>query len=291
MKIHLLRTFLFSCALFAFIISQPLNGETEPLPQEIKSSKKLYQLNISEIDSLIKDISRTHSTTAEKISAYSQLALGTPYSRGCLGEGVNGKHDKDPLIDFSRVDCMTFCEQIMALAISNNYQGAFNNLQKIRYHNGIINFITRNHFVIADWLPHNQWLLRDITEEQGGTLCKDMVKTIDRRTFAESLGFNETKSIPPPQRISIKYIPQKHLPTIADKLKGSEIMILITKREGIFASHLGFIIKNRDSSLLFRHASLTHKKVIDEPFTQLYKRLQDDQHIAGSIFIQVSRPQ
>ena len=291
MKTHLLRTFLFSSALFAFIISQPLKGKAEPLPQEIKNFKKLYQLNISEIDSLIKDISRTHSTTAEKISAYSQLALGTPYSRDCLGEGANGKHDKDPLIDFSRVDCMTFCEQVLALAISKKYQDAFNNLQKIRYHNGTISFTTRNHFVMADWLPHNQWLLKDITEEIDGSLCKDMVKTIDRRKFAESLGFNDTKSFLPPQRISIKYIPKQNLLTISDKLKGSEILVLITTREGIFVSHLGFIIKNRDSSLLFRHASLTHKKVIDEPFTQLYKRLQDDQHIAGSIFIQVSRSQ
>jgi len=186
---------------------------------------------------------------------------------------------------------MTFCEQVLALAISKKYQDVFNNLQKIRYYNGSISFSTRNHFVMADWLPRNQWLLRDITEEKGGMLCKEMVKTIDRRTFVKSLGCNETKSSPPPQRISIKYIPKKYLLTISDKLKGSEILVLITTREGIFVSHLGFVIKNKDGSLLFRHASLTHKKVIDEPFTQLYKRLQDDQHIAGSVFMQVSKPQ
>ena len=186
---------------------------------------------------------------------------------------------------------MTFCEQVLALAISKKYQDAFNNLQKIRYYNGSISFSTRNHFVMADWLPHNQWLLRDITEEKGGMLCKEMVKTIDRQTFVKSLGCNETKSFPPSQRISIKYLPKQNLLTISDKLKGSEILVLITTREGIFASHLGFIIKNRDNSLLFRHASLTHKKVIDEPYDQLCKRLQNEQHIAGSIFIQVSRPQ
>ena len=287
MKILFLRTLLLLCAIFVVTIFQPQQGKAELFSQEKNSSKKLYQLNIPEIDSLIKDISRTHSTTKEKIAVYSRLALGTLYVHGCLGEGLKGKYDQDSPIDFSRVDCMTFCEQILALAISNNYNDTFNNLQKIRYHDGNIRFTTRNHFVMADWLPHNQWLLRNITEEKGGTLCRDMVKTIDRRKFAESFGCYDTKSFPPPQRISIKYIPKKYLLTISGKLKGGEIIVLITTRDGIFASHLGFIIQNKDGSLIFRHASLTHKKVIDEPYDLLCKRLQNEQHIAGSVFIGV----
>lgn len=282
-----LRAFLFFSTLFTILIYQSLQGKAESLVQEKKTSKQLYQLSITEIDALMRDVSRTQSTRVEKIAAYSRLALGTPYVRGCLGEGDRGKYDKDPLIDFSRVDCMTFCEQILALAISKNYQDTFNNLQKIRYQCGAISFATRNHFVMADWLPHNQWLLKDITEEKGGPLCEEMVKTIDRGKLASSLGCNDIKNFPPPQRLSIKYFPKKHLLILADRLQGGEIMVLITKRKGIFASHLGFIIKNKDGSFLFRHASLTHKKVIDEPFNQLCKRLQEDQHTAGSVLIEV----
>ena len=287
MQTPLLRILLFSCTLFVIFDFQTLKGEVELFFQEKKASKKLYQLSISEIDSLMRDTSRTHPSTKEKIAAYSRLALGTPYVRGCLGEGVNGRYDKDPLIDFSRVDCMTFCEQILALAISKTYQDTFNNLQKIRYHNGTISFTTRNHFVMVDWLPHNKWLLKDITEEKGGSLCKEMVKTINRKAFASSLGCDDIQNLPPLLPIRIKYLPKEYLLTIADKLQGSEIMILITTREGIFASHLGFIIINKGSSLLFRHASLTHKKVIDEPYAQLWKRLQEDQHTAGCVFVKV----
>ena len=266
---------------------QPLQAQAESPSGEPKTSKKLYQSSIAEIDSLMQKISRTQSTTVDKIATYSHLALGTPYVGGCLGEGAHGKYDKDPLIDLSKVDCMTFCEQTLALAISKNYQDAFHNLQKIRYQNGTISFTTRNHFVIADWLLHNQWLLRDITEERGGPLCKEMVKTINRKAFASSLGCDDTKRFPPPQRLSIKYLPQKHLLTIAERLQGSEIIVLVTTREGIFASHLGFIIKSDSGSLLFRHASLTHKKVIDEPYDQFCQRLQNDQHIAGIVLIKV----
>ena len=294
MQIIFLRTFLPLCVIFVVTIFQPQQGKSELFSQEKKSSKKLYQLNIPEIDSLIKDISRIYSTTEEKIAVYSRLALGTPYVHGCLGEGLKGKYDKDSLIDFSRVDCMTFCEQILALAISQNYNDTFSNLQKIRYYNGSISFTTRNHFVLADWLPHNQWLLKNITEEKGGSLCKTMVKTIDRRKFAELCGCYDTEYFPPPQRMPIKYLPKQYLLTISDKLKGGEIMVFITTRAGIFASHLGFIIKKKNGSLLFRHASLTHGKVIDEPYDLLCNRLQNEQHIAGSVFIGVTtnyRPQ
>ena len=286
MRISLLNAFLF-LSIVATLLSQSLAEDIPPPLKGAKPSGTLYQLRVSEIDSLIMDTSRTYSGTAEKIAEFSRLSLETPYVRGCLGEGSTGKYDKDPLIDFSRVDCMTFCEQVLALAISSNYQDTFDNLQKIRYRNGTISFSARNHFVMADWLPHNQWLLKNITEETGGKLCKEMVKTIDRRGFAASLGCNDTESFPPPQRLKITYIPKEHLPAIVDRIKGSEIMVIISSREGICASHLGFIIQQEDGSHLFRQASLKEKKVIDEPYDRLYRRLQEDQHTAGIVLIRV----
>ena len=67
-----------------------------------------------------------------------------------------------------------------------------------------------------------------------------------------------------------------------------QIMVIITTRKGIFASHLGFIIREKkEGPLLFRHGSLTGKKVIDEPYDRLYRRLQEDQHTAGIVLIRV----
>jgi hypothetical protein len=287
MRTSLLKAFLLSNIILLLISQSPAEDATPPLTAE-KASGKLYQLPVSKIDSLIRDTSRTHSRTAEKIAFYSRLSLGTPYVGGCLGEGARGKYDKDPLIDFSRVDCMTFCEQVLALSISHNYQNSFQTLQKIRYLNGAISFSARNHFVMADWLPHNQWLLKDITEETGGPLCKEMEKTIDRKSFTDSLGYDDPKSSLSPRRVTIKYLPKKYLPTISDKLQGSEIMVIITTREGIFASHLGFIIREKkENPLLFRHGSLTEKKVIDEPYDRLCRRLQEDRHTAGIVLIRV----
>jgi hypothetical protein len=91
----------------------------------------------------------------------------------------------------------------------------------------------------------------------------------------------------PPQTASIHYLPKERLLTIASKLRGSEIMVLVTTRPGIFAAHLGFIIKDEEASLSFRHASRTHKQVIDEPLEQLSRRLSIDQHIAGVVLVSV----
>jgi hypothetical protein len=140
---------------------------------------------------------------------------------------------------------------------------------------------------MADWITHNQWLIKNVTQEHCSPLCKEMVKTIDRRAFADSKGCNNTKGFPPAETVGIHYLPKQHLLSHASGLKGSEIMVLITTSEGIFASHLGFIVKGEDGSLVFRHASSIHNKVIDEPFSKLCGRILKDQHIAGSVFFAV----
>jgi hypothetical protein len=87
--------------------------------------------------------------------------------------------------------------------------------------------------------------------------------------------------------MSIRYIPTPHLPKTVLQLKGSELLVLITRREGIFASHLGFTIKAGDGSMLFRHASSIDKKVVDEPIEHLYRRIEKDRQIAGFALIAV----
>ncbi len=230
---------------------------------------------------------RTSGTIAARIAAFSERALDTPYAADSLGEGSGAACDSDPLIDLGRADCVTFCEQILALSISGHYDEVFRNLRRIRYRGGIISFATRNHFVMADWLPSNQWLLNDITGEIGGTACQEMTKSIDRKGFAAARGCADAADWPQPQRMSIRYIPTRHLPATAARMKGSEILVLITAKEGIFASHLGFIIKAGDGSTLFRHASSIHQKVVDEPIEHLYRRIAQDRQTAGFALIAV----
>ena len=126
------------------------------------SQKQTYEMSEAELDSLINFTKHHIDDVNKRIQFYAGRALGTPYMLFNLGEGPGSYPDLDPTIDFKHYDCMTFCEQILAMAISKSYSEMYDNLQKIRYKNGTIHFLTRNHYTLADWLPKNHWLLKDI---------------------------------------------------------------------------------------------------------------------------------
>lgn len=274
-----------ACVLLLVALKTVQGGTASPAPDPLPRAP-LHQLTIAQLEEVIASISLRRTTIADKIAAYSELAVGTPYASDSLGEGSSGTCDRDPLMDLSRADCVTFCEQILALSISRNYEEAFRNLQRIRYRKGVIGFSTRNHFVMADWLPNNQWLLRDITGEAGGPLCREMTKIIDRKSLALARGCAEDGDGLLPQRMSIRYLPTQHLPLMAAKLQGSNILVFITAREGVFASHLGFIIKTGNGDMCFRHASSLHKKVVDESVEHVVRRLEGDRQICGFVLIE-----
>lgn len=251
--------------------------------------KQMYQMIWKDLETVMHNVTAVERDPDRRIMFYSELAKGTPYVIFCLGEGPTGKYDKDPLLDVARVDCMTFCEQILALTISEDYEEFFNNLQRIRYREGVIGMKTRNHYTIADWLPNNSWLLEDATELIGGEHCRPMTKTIDRSKDLATMGVSDFWDVAPPQNMTVKYIPKEHLLEVEENLRGGEIVSLIQKKEGIFSSHMALIVKGRQGEVIFRHASRTAGKVVDEPYREYVERLQDWKNTAGMIFMRVRR--
>lgn len=232
--------------------------------------KKLYQMTSKDIDALLDEQWNSRPHVRDRIMYYSELAVGTPYVKFCLGEGPEASYDPDPLMDLARVDCMTFCEQILALVISRSYRETFHTLQRIRYRDGKIDFTWRNHYTIADWLPNNAWLLEDATDQVGGARCTSMTKTIDRKKMLRDKGCAEVDHVPEVQQITIRYIPKDVVLELADKLKGGEIVSLITSKPGIFSSHMGLVARNSAGTLLFRHASSDPEQmqVVDVLFSE-----------------------
>ena len=98
-----------------------------------------------------------------RIEFFSSKLLGRKYLSSPLGEGVFGKFDKDPLYRIDAFDCTTFVETVLALSLSRTIQDFKETINQIRYKNGSISFITRNHFISADWIDNNQDLFSDIT--------------------------------------------------------------------------------------------------------------------------------
>ena len=96
--------------------------------------------------------------------------LGTKYILDPLGE--EKAPDKDPLIRYDAFDCMTFVETCLA-------DGDIEKLNKIRYKDGNVNFINRNHFVETDWLNNNSDLLENVSHQYGKTKRKKVA--IDKK--------------------------------------------------------------------------------------------------------------
>jgi hypothetical protein len=258
------------------------------------SQQRLDQMHPAEIDSLLRVTSAAEADFLQRLLIYSERAIGTPYRWFPLGEGAKGKYDRDPLIDFTRVDCLTFCEQTLAMTLSQNSDEMFQILQRLRYRNGDIDIRNRNHFTMADWLPNNSWLVEDVTAAIGGELMTSMTKTIDRKSALHKRGVpaKELSAVPPPQNITVQYIPEENLPAIKAKLQGDEIGCVVQSRPGIIVAHLGFVLHDSAGRVFYRNASARPgvKRVVDENFDDLVKFLKRNPSWVGMIFLRV-RPE
>lgn len=105
-----------------------------------------------------------------RIEEISSRFLGHPYVLGPLGEGPSGAYDKDPLYRFDVFDCTTFVETVMALSLAKDFKDFERLMNHIRYKDGEVSYVARNHFTDADWIPNNvaSGFLRDITKTVAG---------------------------------------------------------------------------------------------------------------------------
>ena len=81
----------------------------------------------------------------DRIAIVSAPFIGTPYGESPLGEGA--PPDKDPRIRYDRVDCLTFVETTLAMALAPDPTDLLPVLDDIRYSEGPPAFERRNHFV------------------------------------------------------------------------------------------------------------------------------------------------
>lgn len=225
----------------------------------------------------------------ERIDAVSARALGTPYFLGPLGEGPGAPFDTKPLMDLTRVDCVTFCEQTLALALSPDYATAQKTLQRIRYKQGEIAMETRNHYFMADWIPHNAWLVSEITPQLPGHVWLE--RTISHRQLFANNNYAGIQVREPDRTLKKAYVPDTALNGLEKHLRSGDIAVLIQDAPGIFAAHTGIMIQKSDGSWVLRNAtSLDPKQVVDTPWPTLIASLQKSQRLIGMAFARPHLP-
>lgn len=214
---------------------------------------QLFEMSQAEVDEYIQDLAAQGKTFGERVEAAARKGLGTPYADGPLGEGPAGAYDTDPLVDFSKADCVTYVEQSIALGSASTYSGMFDLLQRIRYKNGDISFEARNHFMISDWIANNGFCV-NVTRALD-VQTQSVTRLISKKGFfarvnAEGLG----KDIGD-EEVTLHYVPSGAAAASEKALPSPALLVFIGKVDWLFSLHCGLFLRDGKGSGKLYHAS------------------------------------
>ncbi|NOZ86835.1 MAG: DUF1460 domain-containing protein [Deltaproteobacteria bacterium] len=254
-----------------------LRGETPGRP------KPFYVQSEAQIDAFLRKLYVERPSLADRLDRISERFLYTPYRRDPLGEGPKGKKDKDPLFRFDAVDCLTFVEETLALALSRDLYTARQRLQSIRYQNGIVSYKTRNHFPMSQWIPNNTklGLLKDFTMKVGRNLAFRVTKVLGRSVWKAPAGWRWAKSLGPDAlprgKFSLSAIRPNDLIKLESRVPTGTLLFIIRKDRPelpYLISHVALIISNR-GRLFVRHAAeQIYHRVVDSPLSDYLRRIE-----------------
>lgn len=188
--------------------------------------------------------------------------MGAKYMRDPLGE--EKAPDNDPLIRTDAFDCTTFVETVMA-------GGDVSNLNQIRYKDGKIDFMNRNHFIESDWLVNNENRVENVSSQFGKTVTRHL--TIDKAAWMKKVHGIDADIAP--VKTSIEYVPYKNLGDIDNE----RVMIVLfisansksldTIGTELAVTHMGLLLPG---GTVLRHASSAAGHVVDADFKKYSDR-------------------
>ncbi len=153
-----------------------------------------YAGNTAEIQKIYQQYDTAASNNlAKRIELFSRIFLGKSYLWDALGEGETGFFDQYPLYRTDAFDCETYVDTVLALALSHDAPTFEQYIINIRYHQGKVSFIHRNHFTCLDWNRNNQrqGILEDITyrikNRQGQSIAQYAKAYIDKPSWYQHM--------------------------------------------------------------------------------------------------------
>jgi D-alanyl-D-alanine carboxypeptidase/D-alanyl-D-alanine-endopeptidase (penicillin-binding protein 4) len=250
--------------LVSIVLSAPLYSETE-----------------GAIDTYLEKQSSQALSFKDRLRLVIYGTLGTPYQDGPLGEGSTGKYDKDPLIDLGKVDCVTYVEQSVAMATAHSYPALVQNLQKIRYKDGVVDFETRNHFMITDWIWNNEWC-DDVTPTLGMPI-KTVTRRISKKEFFEKVKAPGLGADVDNANVTINVISPELTGAAEQKIPDGSLIVFVGKVDWLFSLHCGVYLKDETGEGRLIHASSKAGKVVSMSLAQ-YMNEQSSRYIGFSVY-------
>ena len=207
----------------------------------------------------------------ERIPIIATFFIGTPYQ----GNTLNVNQEEKLVINLRALDCVTFVENVMALATLPDFQPSYEvqfteNLRKIRYRKGEIeDYSSRLHYS-SDWLYdlHQRQLIHDVTAQVGGIPFQPNVYFMSEHHERYPQLQNDASMVKKIRQVeaainkrSMYYIPKMQVAQAYDKIEQGDVLLITTNLKGLDTSHLGFAYK-KGGIVYLLHASSTAKMVV-----------------------------
>lgn len=218
---------------------------------------KLGRWSEEDLNGLMQQSSKIQDV-GERIDFLSGKFLNTKYEESTLVGDIN--HPEELVLDLEGMDCFTYIDYVEAMQLSDSYPMFVQNVRRIRYQSGEVDFGKRNHF-FTDWAVYNSDKIVDVTKEVGGQRTRAVKKLLNRKED----GTPYLSGIPPKERI-VNYIPSESIDEmVIERLKTGDYIGIYTDKDGLDVSHTGILIRTGDKAYL-RHASSRkdNRRVVDE---------------------------
>lgn len=207
-------------------------------------------------------------SVGKRISAIAHFFVGTPYVGGLLDKGSK----EQLVVDLREMDCVTFVDQVLALAMSKGSSDPndfVQNLKKLRYRGGIVSYTERLHYS-TDWLWEMSrcGILSDVTQVCGGEKLHKEINYMSTHAdryprLEQDVGavvlISEIENMM--SKRECFYIPKDKMSTASSMIRDGDILLFTTTIKGLDTSHVGIAVRN-GGSLVLAHASSKDKMVV-----------------------------
>ncbi|MCQ2105050.1 MAG: D-alanyl-D-alanine carboxypeptidase/D-alanyl-D-alanine-endopeptidase [Fibrobacter sp.] len=201
---------------------------------------------------------------ANRLDYFSKSLIGKPYLLGPMGESYLDSIENKPLVNLDSVDCVTYVEHALALALATSEEKVFGVHQQIRYLDGKIDYAHRKHYLLNDWVGEGKFA--KVIPLPGDTTIQ---RTMPKKDFFKAKGIKRKEEDKP---MDIRYLPYDRALELMSKPYEGPFMVVgiayIGKFDKIDATHTGFVILRPGELPMVRHASSLKKRVIEQPLNE-----------------------
>jgi len=219
---------------------------------------------------------RTERDITSRAHAIAQGLQGHPYVANAL---VGGASQAEQLVvDLAGFDCVTFVENVLALARSSSVNGYVDQLVALRYLRGRIGWRQRNHY-FHDWLQRNAALdaIHVDTDGPGSRVVKARLASIDGL---------------PARAVQFAAVTPRNLLRAAPRIAHGSVAAFVSSRpRQLDFCHTGLLFWEPTTGvtaerLMLYHATRSLGGVVAEPINRFFQRVRT----RGVVFARILPP-